>query len=70
MHQEFMKTNLQEKGGNSLHHNKLEHKFIPVPQTMSTPETETAVDKECRKLEKIRRGIWRKSETKSEVNKI
>ena len=41
------------KGNNSLHHNNLVHKFIPVPQAMKSPAAKAAVDKEWEKLEKI-----------------
>ena len=34
------------KGTNSLSHNNLVRKFIPVPQTMKIPEAKAAADKE------------------------
>ena len=50
------------KGNNSLQHDNLVHKFIPMPQAMKIPAAKAAVDKEWEKLEKIVRGIGRKSE--------
>ena len=41
------------KGDNSLQHENLVHKFIPVPQAMKIPAAKAAVDKEWEKLEKI-----------------
>ena len=38
---------------NSLSHYNVEHKFIPMPQTMKIPDAIAAVDKEWEKLEKI-----------------
>ena len=39
------RTNLQEKGDNSLQHYNLVHKFIPMPQAMKIPAAKAAVDK-------------------------
>ena len=44
------------KGENSLQHYNLVHKFIPMLQAMKIPAAKAAVDKECEKLEKLRRG--------------
>ena len=52
------------KGNNSLQHKSLVHKFIPMPQAMKIPTAKVAVDKECEKLEKFRRGTCRKSEAR------
>ena len=41
------------RGMNSLSHFYLVHKFIPVPQAMTIPDTKAAVDKEWEKQEKI-----------------
>ena len=41
------------KGDNSLQHENLVHKFIPMPQALKIPAAKAAVDKECEKLEKI-----------------
>ena len=41
----IMSTTLQEKGGNSLQHYNLVHKFIPVPQAMKIPAAKAAVEK-------------------------
>ena len=41
------------KGDKSVQHNKLVHKFIPMPQAMKIPAAKAAADKEWEKLEKI-----------------
>ena len=41
------------KGINSLIHNNLVHKFIPMPKAMKMPDAKAAVEKETDKLEKI-----------------
>ena len=41
------------KGENSLQHNNLVHKFIPMHQAMKIPAGKAAVDKKWEKLEKI-----------------
>ena len=51
------------KGDNSLHHFNLIHKFLSMPQVMKITSAKEAVNKEWRKLEKIRRGICRNSDT-------
>ena len=44
------------KGNNSLQHYNLVHKFIPMPHAMNIPAAKAAVDKECEKWRKFRRG--------------
>ena len=44
---------LAGKGDNSLQHDNLVHKFIPMPQAMKIPAAKAAVDKKWEKLEKI-----------------
>ena len=48
-----MKNTSREKGQNSVLHNNLVHKFIPMPQATKIPDTKAAVDKERKKLETI-----------------
>ena len=45
------------KGDNSLQHNNLVHKFIPMPQAMKILAAKAAVDKEWEKWRNFRRGI-------------
>ena len=47
---------IARKGGNSLQHYNLNHKFIPVPQAMKVPAAKAAVDKEGKNCRKFRRG--------------
>ena len=54
-------------GHNSLQHNNLAHKFIPMPQTMKIPAAKAALDKKCEKLEKIPAWDLTKVRSKSEV---
>ena len=51
------------KGENSLPHNNLVQKFIPMPQAMKIPAAKEAVDKEWEKLEKI--SAWNLTKVKS-----
>ena len=51
------------KGENSLQHNNVVHKFIPMPQAMKIPAAKAAVDKEWQKLEKI--SAWNLEDSKS-----
>ena len=44
------------KGNNSLQHESLVHKLIPMPQAMKIPEAKAAVDKEWENWRKFRRG--------------
>ena len=55
------------KADNSLQHNNLVHKFIPMPQAMKIPAAKAAVDKEWEKLEKILAWDLTKVRRKSEV---
>ena len=45
--------NLAGKGGNSLQHYNLIHKFIPMPQDRKIPAAKNGSGQECKKLEKI-----------------
>ena len=40
-----MKNHIAGKGQNSILHNHLVHKFVPVPQVINIPDTKAAVDK-------------------------
>ena len=55
------------KGDNSLQHNNLVHKFLPMPQSMLIPDVKAAVDEEWEKFEKIPAWDLRKVRSKSEV---
>ena len=55
------------KGGNSLQHYNLGHKFIPMPQAMKIPAAKGAVDKEWEKHEKIPAWDLTKVRSKSKV---
>ena len=55
------------KGDNSLQHEDLVHKFIPMPQAMKIPAAKAAVDKEWEKLEKIAAWNLTKVRSKKEV---
>ena len=46
-------AHITAKGMNSMTHNSLVRKFIPMPQAMKIPGAKAAVDKEWEKLEKI-----------------
>ena len=56
------------KGGNSLQHYNLVHKFIPMPQAMKIPAAKAAVDKDWEKLEKI--SAWNLAKVKSKKQVI
>ena len=56
------------KGENSLQHNNLVHKFIPMPQAMKIPAAKAAVDKEWEKLEKI--SAWNRTKVRSKKEVI
>ena len=56
------------KGSNSLQHDNLVHKFIPMPQAMKFPAAKAAVDKEWEKLEKI--SAWNLTKVRSEKEVI
>ena len=56
------------KGGNSLQHYNLVHKFIFLPRAMKIPAAKAAVDKEWEKSEKI--PAWNLTEVKSKKTVI
>ena len=56
------------RGNNSLQHNNLVHKFIPIPQAMKIPAAKAAADKEWEKLEKI--SAWNLTKVKSKKQVI
>ena len=56
------------KGGNSLQHYNLVHKFIPMPQAMKNPAAKAAVDKEWEKLEKF--SAWNLTKVRSKKQVI
>ena len=56
------------KGSNSLQHNILNHKYVPMPQATKIPAAKAAVDKELEKLEKISGWNLTKVRSKKEVN--
>ena len=68
LHQEIMKITSREKGCNSISHNNLAHKLIPLPQTMKSPDAKAAVDKEWEKQEKIL--AWQMDKVKSKKDVI
>ena len=49
----FHEDHIAGRGDNSLQHQNLVHKFIPMPQAMKIPAAKAAVVKEWEKLEKI-----------------
>ena len=55
------------RGGSSLQHYNLVHKFIPMPQAMKIPAAKAAVDKEWEKLDNIPAWDLTKVRSKSEV---
>ena len=66
--QDHHEDHIAGKCDNSLQHENLVHKFIPMPQAMpqamKIPAAKAAVDKEWEKLEKIPAWDLRKSEVK------
>ena len=62
------KDHIAGKGGNSLQHYNLVHKFIPMPQALKIPAAKAAVDKEWEKLEKI--SAWNLTKVKSKKSVI
>ena len=62
-----MKIILQAEKIDSLSHDNLVQKFIPMPQPMKVPEANAAVDKKWEKLEKISAWNLTKVRSKSEV---
>ena len=63
----YHQDHIAGKGENSLQHNNLVYKFIPMPQAMKIPAAKAAVDKEWEKLEKISAWNLRKVKSKKEV---
>ena len=61
------RENEAQRGDNSLQHNNLAPKFIPMPQAMKIPAAKAAVGKEWEKLEKISAWDLTKVRNKSEV---
>ena len=55
------------RGDNSLQHNNLVHKFIPMPQARKIPAAKAAVDKEWENFEKISAWNLTKVRSKKEV---
>ena len=55
------------RGDNSLQHDNLVRKYIPMPQAIKIPTAKAAVDKEWEKLEKIPAWDLPKVRSKSEV---
>ena len=58
---------IARKSENSLQHDNLVHKFIPMPQAMKIPTAKGAVDKEWEKLEKILAWNLTKVKSKKQV---
>ena len=56
------------KGDNSLQHDNLVHKFIPMLQAMKIPAAKAAVDKEWETLEKI--SAWNLTKVRSKKDVI
>ena len=52
----YHQDHIAGKGENSLQHYNLVHKFILMPQAMKIPAAKAALDKECEKWRKLRRG--------------
>ena len=52
------------KGMNSMTHDCLVHKFIPMPQALKIPDARAAVENNGRNLRKYRHGTWQRSETR------
>ena len=61
------KDHFAGKGDNSLLHDNLVHKFIPMPQAMKIPAAKAAVDKEWEELEKFSAWNLTKVRSKKEV---
>ena len=64
----YHEDHIAGRGDNSLQHNNLVHKFIPVLQAMKIPSPKAAVDQELEKLEKILAWDLAKVRSKSEVS--
>ena len=52
----YHEDHIAGKGENSLQHDNLAHKFIPMPQALKIPAAKAAVDKEWEKIGDFRRG--------------
>ena len=63
IYREIVVITSQRKGFNSLAHNNLVQKLIPLPQAMKIPDAKAAVDKEWDKNEKI--PAWQMDKVKS-----
>ena len=63
----YHEDHIAGKGENSVQHNNLVHKFIPMPQAMKIPAAKAAVDKEWEKLEKISAWNVTKIQSKKQV---
>ena len=59
----YHEDHIAEKGNNSLQHENLVHKFIPMSQAMQIPAAKEAVDKEWEKLENI--SAWNLTKVRS-----
>ena len=54
---EVMKTTSQRKGVNSMNHENLVHKFIPMQTAMKIPDAKAAVEKEWDKVVKSKKEV-------------
>ena len=63
----YHENHIAGKGDNSLQHENLVNKFIPMPQAMKIPAAKAAVDKEWENLEKIPAWDLTKVRSKKEV---
>ena len=61
----YHEDHIAAKGINSLSHNNLVHKFIPMPQALKIPDAKVALEKEWVKLVKI--PAWQLVRNKKEV---
>ena len=64
---DIMKITSLQKGMNSLSHENLVHKFIPMLQALKLPDAKAAVENEWEKLEKIPAWQLTKVRNKKEV---
>ena len=62
----YLEDHISAKGTNSLSHDNLVHKFIPVPQALKIPDAKDAVEKEWEKLEKI--PAWQLTKVRNKKN--
>ena len=63
----YHEDHIAAKGMNSISHYNLVHKFIPMPQSLKTPDAKAAVEKGWEKLEKIPSWQLTKVRNKKEV---